>query len=806
MTFLNKTLSSDVILPKYSRLITESILLLDDERVIATIKIKGVSYQTASDRELENYFTGEKRLFSALCRKYGSKLAVWTHIVRRKDGFNESYEFENEFIQDFSNRYCDTFSKGEFYSTDYYLTFVLKFRDLNKGIEELNDIMRASRQVFDVFNSEVLSIRQGEDGRFNCDNLSFLGFLLNNYFPDIPFSSDKAIYSISKSDLRFGFDTLEIRNHETDVSKFAVLYDLDIYTPLTSNGMWDFILNLQQEFIICQSMIFISSSKTLKVIDDNINLLSSLNDSETDQLDLMLAKDGVQSGEVFFGDYHASIISFGNSVSDAIENGSLLTNEFLTANTTWTRSNLQSIYTLQSIMPASKVRPISSPRTIANLVSGWSLHNNSGGKKENNALGDGRAIMPLKTINDTLYYFNCHAGNLLDDDKGKPLNGHTLILGASGTGKTTLEASIVAFLTRFNPSMFVIDYQRSTELYVRVFDGAYFYINEGESIGLNPFQLDDSSQVRAFLYELVGRCASDFNQAVSIEDELLIKRAVDIVMSNVSLENRRFSVLLQSIPKGTSLRSKLSKWCESENGQLAWALDAPFNKFNPKEIKRIGFDATVLIENTTKDVPHAACEPVLATLFFIKELMQRDGVVFLTIIEEFWCPANFPLTQKLMKKILKAARMKKEFMILTSQSPEDAIKCEIFDAIIQQTATKILLPNPDADVEGYKKIGLTEKEIKGVLELGKHSRTFLIKQSNDSVFAKLDLYGFDDVLAVISCERANVYLCERIREILQSDEVKDWFPVFNAILKKRKEKEFNIDAELHRLALNGGVK
>lgn len=84
----------------------------------------------------------------------------------------------------------------------------------------------------------------------------------------------------------------------------------------------------------------------------------------------------------------------------------------------------------------------------------------------------------------------------------------------------------------------------------------------------------------------------------------------------------------------------------------------------------------------------------------------------LSIIEEFWMPANFPMTQSMIKSALKAGRMKGEMMWLTSQSPEDAINCAIFAALVQQTATKILLPNPDAKWEGYKEIGLTEKSLK----------------------------------------------------------------------------------------------
>lgn len=132
----------------------------------------------------------------------------------------------------------------------------------------------------------------------------------------------------------------------------------------------------------------------------------------------------------------------------------------------------------------------------------------------------------------------------------------------------------------------------------------------------------------------------------------------------------------------------------------------------------------------------------------------------------------------MIKGALKAGRLKGEMMWLTSQSPEDAINCAIFAALVQQTATKIFLPNPDAEWEGYKKMGLTEKEFKRLKALTKESRTMLIKQSGSSAFAKMDLYGFDDFLPVISGTTEGIALCEKIRHELGTDNPDVWIPEF----------------------------
>ncbi|GIU48874.1 transporter [Shewanella sairae] len=774
MTFLN-TISIDSLIPKYGRLVTEKIISLDDERLLAIVHVKGIQFETMSENLIHNYFLAQKNLFNSLAHKCGSRLALWTHIVKKKDSLDQTYEMPCSFTQGFADKYREMFDGVKLFTTDYYLSFVLKHTNIDNGIEELNEILDVTNAVLNEFRTTTLSIEERDNNVFYCENVSFLAYLLNNFTAKIPLSTDKITNIIPKSELHFGYDTLEIRNHESDTSRYGVLYELDAYPATTKAGMWDFILKAQYEFILSQSMIFINNNKAIKLLDDQINIADSVDNESEEQIEeLEYAKGFLSSGDIAFGDYHAALVVFGKDVDEAIESGTKVASGFLNLGTSWKRSNIKSIFTYQSLLPASAVRPLSSPRTVTNLVCGFSLHNYSCGKKEGNAIGDGTALMPFKTEPETLYYFNSHASDHDKNVLGEKILGHALILGASGTGKTTLEGALVLFTTRFNPALFVIDYNRSTELYLRAVGGQYFAFSDGVDTGLNPFQLKDTPQLRGFLYSLVERCAYPTGD-ITPQDEMTIKRAVDAVMS-LSHANRRFSVVLQSIPMGSDLRLRLSKWCHSENGKLAWALDSAENQFNPDDFNRIGFDTTTILEKKG-DSAHPACEAILATLFFIKQLMQKEGQLLLTIVEEFWMPANFPLTQSLIMSVLKAGRLKNEFIYLISQSPEDAINCAIFPAIVQQTATKVLLPNPDANAAEYKKIGLNNKEVAKVLGFGKESRLFLVKQSRDAVVAKMDLYGFDDYLPIISGTTADISLCEKIRKCT-GDNPKDWIPIF----------------------------
>ncbi|WP_162893619.1 hypothetical protein [Klebsiella variicola] len=85
--------------------------------------------------------------------------------------------------------------------------------------------------------------------------------------------------------------------------------------------------------------------------------------------------------------------------------------------------------------------------------------------------------------------------------------------------------------------------------------------------------------------------------------------------------------------------------------------------------------------------------------------METSGHPLLTICEEFWMPANYPSTQKRLKDTLKSGRMRFETLWLISQSPKDAVNCAIFDELVEQTQTKILLAVNSNNYANFEKVG-----------------------------------------------------------------------------------------------------
>ncbi|EPN9163243.1 conjugal transfer protein [Escherichia coli] len=771
--------------PDYRFHLSDSIIYTSDKKMLATIVIEGMPFESAKDSSIENAFTGLKDYLVGIGKDGDTYL--WTHLVKERVLLDEEYEFDNNFLKRFSTHHLSTFRGGDFFKSTWYLTFGIPYTNVENGVERLEDMLHQAMSVLKPFNASVLAVEKG----YISEVGDYLSLLLNKQHVSIPLSSSPLSESISDSEWYFGNDTLELRNNESDNKKFATNYVLKDFPMFTEVGHWDFLLKLPYEFIITQSFIFEAPAKTLRKIDSQLNKLNSAGDAaESQQDELLLGKDVVTSGVTLFGSYHCVLTIFGdNNPDEARKNGIKVASEFITAGKgfRFTRAASAAPYVFFSHMPMNKIRPLETRRTVTNLACTFSLHNYSTGKKKGNPIGDGSAIMPLKTVSDGLYYFNTHYSDPNKNVTGQRIAGHAMILGATGTGKTTFEGAAAGFLQRFDPYMFVVDYNRSTELFVRAYGGSYFALQEGMHTGLNPWQLaeDESSPIwarlLAFLKELAKSLVRD-SAGVPCSDKQAIEmdEAVEGIM-RMPLSERRTSMLLQIVTDG-DLRIRLNKWCES--GAYAWAVDSPENTFNPMDYKKVGFDTTVILEKINGNV-HPACEPVLGILFFYKTLMQREGKLMLSIIEEFWMPCNFPLTQDMIKGALKAGRLKGEMMWLTSQSPEDAINCAIFAALVQQTATKVLLPIPDATPEALMKIGLEDKEIKRFLKLTKESRTMLIKQSGSSAFAKMDLYGFDDFLPVISGTTEGIALCESIRNELDTDNPDVWIPEFIKRIKEQ---------------------
>ncbi|MCX7041171.1 MAG: VirB4 family type IV secretion/conjugal transfer ATPase, partial [Gammaproteobacteria bacterium] len=171
----------------------------------------------------------------------------------------------------------------------------------------------------------------------------------------------------------------------------------------------------------------------------------------------------------------------------------------------------------------------------------------------------------------------------------------------------------------------------------------------------------------------------------------------------------------------------------------------------------IGFDYTEVIDNPEVRVP------VIQYLLHKLESLI-DGRRLIYVMDEFWKILDGEGGLKeFAKNKQKTIRKQNGLGIFATQSPEDALKSSIAAALIEQTATMILLPNPNANREDYiEGLKLTDAEYQVVKSLDERSRCFLVKQGHASSVCQLNLRGMDDALAVISASTDNIEILHQV--------------------------------------------
>ena len=746
-------------LPKIGRPVSAHVTSFENDRAMVCIRLPGMAFESVSAETLENRFDAFNRILSGLALDKGNRLAIWATFRRRRTTFEQTYAFRSKFMQQFSTKYLERFRGIDYYENAFFLTLLLKHDDLSECVTELEELAGSVSKALSVYDPECLTVYE-HNGIMFSETYEFLGELINGVDERMPVTDAAGHEVIPTAWTHFGYDVMELRTDSS--TKFATCYDLKDF-PQCGWGQFNPLLTMPMEFTLTQSFVFMGTYESQKQIETQIGKLTSVGDKATQQIEeLQIAQGDISAREIAFGTYHAALVVYGKTATKAVENGTLMTARSLNeCGVRWLQATLSAPITFLSQIPGYSKKPRPIPKSTRNLAASFSMHNYSTGKSRGNPIGDGSALIPLQTVGKGLFNFNFHASRLDEDNTGEKVAGHTLMLGATGVGKTTTQLAMIGFLERFEPKIFALDLDRGMEIFIRNLGGAYFPLKAGVPTGLAPFELPDTPQNRQFLYSLVRACGKDINGKTTAEDNHKIKIAVDAIYQLENIEDRIFSRLLENISDDglpNSLATRLSKWCYAADGEYAWALDnVPKTMMDVSTQHRIGFDVTDFLKPN-----YEPTEPVLAYLFHLKNLMQARGGLLVTIVEEFWLPARYQVTRDLILKSLKTGRKIEEFVMLISQSPEDALNCEIVSEILQQTATKIYLPNPDAKWESYEKCNMTRREFDQYKRLEKESRTFLIKQSHQSAFAMLDLHGMSDELAVLSGSTDNIGIWEDV--------------------------------------------
>ena len=758
----------------------DNTILLTQNRLLRVIKVKGFSFETADDEDLEN----KKTLRNSLFKGMGSgSFSMMFHTVRRRQKAYPDGSMPNSFSQYADDEWRYRHGDKHTFINEHFVSIIRKKdesgtamlsniakaiekktdknawkRELQDAYGELDEMTDRMLNAYSSYGAELLGTVKTKNGPFS-QILEFLGMITNCGFKQPICTPTAAIAkTIPNHRLFFGPKAIEARGILG--SRYAGIVSLKEHRPNTHAGMLDGFLKLPFEFIISQNFNFIDRASAISSMQLQQNRLQQSEDIAKSQVaEISEALDIAMSGEIAFGYHSLQILCIEDTVK-TLENAlSQAIVEFSNVgiNAVREKMNLEPAYWGQ--LPGNDDYLVRKATiNTLNLAAFASFHNFPSGKRSGNHWGN--AVTVFNTTSGTPFFFNFHSRDV----------GHSTIIGPTGAGKTVLMNFLCAQAQKYNPRTFFFDKDRGAEIFIKAIDGVHFFLDPGHETGFNPFQLADNTDNRAFLMEWIRALVSGQDMpALTPEDIDTIK---DAVAGNYKLpqKERRLSNVAAFLGMGGpgSLASRLAMW--HSDGSHAKLFDNAEDRLDFDKATSFGFE----MNNILKDKDSIG--PVLLYLFH-KINISLDGRPTLIILDEAWALIDNDVFAPKIKDWLKVMRKLNALVVFATQSVEDAANSDISDTLIQQTATQIFLPNLKA-AETYKTVFmLSEREYQIIKTTDPSSRFFLVKQGNDSVVSRIDLKGMDNVINVLSGRADTVILLDEIVEELGS-RPEDWLPVF----------------------------
>ena len=671
----------------YRLLIEDGVVRIRDGGLVGSWRIAGIDCGTVSPVETAGLHEVLSKLVETLAR---DRVSFWIHRIRKPVATAFGWmQSGNSAIRLIERAHQKTLQQRGLFVTESYLSAI--YRPLNRkwtpggsgvvyDLGRFKEIAELLESTLVRFGPQRLRSYQVSEVRFS-DQLRLYGYLLNAIDERIPIPQDSIAHVLPTSVLSFAGERITIDS--TLKKRHAITLDLKEYPALAIPGMLDSVLSGPFECIETQSFVPLNRADAEHFLERQRNQLISAGDASASQIkEIGIALDEVASQNFVLGEYHYSASVIADSEAELAagvaglrsalnERGFQSAVVDLVADIAW----------LAQLPGNFDFRHRSARLSSRNFCALAPLHNIATGKATGNPWGDAVAI--LEGRDRSPVYFNFHASLPGVDATGDMAPGNTLIIGQTGSGKTVLELFLIAQAMKYSPRLMLFDKDRSSEIAMRAFSADYQILEHGKFTGINPLQWPPTVSNRAFMLRWLLSLLQPQARVTAAASSALADAIA--TLTSFPLRSRCLSTLMQNVRlTETGLREELQRWCVG--GALGWAFDADASAA-PSTAKRIGFDLTAFFSSRELLVP-----VMLALLEHLESWL--DGTPFIYVVTECWKALDDPMFAAFIRDKQKTIRKQNGIGIFDTQSPEDLLNHSQVGALIEQTATLILLPNP----------------------------------------------------------------------------------------------------------------
>jgi type IV secretion/conjugal transfer VirB4 family ATPase len=330
-----------------------------------------------------------------------------------------------------------------------------------------------------------------------------------------------------------------------------------------------------------------------------------------------------------------------------------------------------------------------------NLRKQWALNSNYADLSFLFTVDSGRPWNPhlereylavLESTHGTPYYINFHSGDV----------AHTLMLGATGAGKSFCASTLIQSAQKYEPLTFIFDLGGSYETLTRAFGGSYLNVGlKNPGFSINPFSLEPTHENLNFLYlflRVLIEAGGRYELTTTDEKALYagLERIYKLPREIRTLTN--FASILGP------LGERLHRWTQA--GQFGYLFDNVEDTLTFSRFQTFNFDGW-------SDYPDIL-EPLL---FYVLqrasseiETSENIGTFKPFLIDEAWIFLKNKTIRDWIIRAEKTWRKKNAAMILATQSVVELAASDMLHIVNESCPTKIFLANPNIDRKLYSEI------------------------------------------------------------------------------------------------------
>lgn len=742
----------------------DNLIITKDFNVCMGIKLKGISYAAVNESEELELAINRNRFFTRLDD------SIEMNIIAKKELSlleNDTSTIRNLYAKEVIEKWD---KKINVYETSYYLIFSTKTKHIAGFFESIKEkttteqedknqntaLHLKAKRLMELKTNLMSDLSSYKPKLMNADELlNLFASYANMQKTNLKYSHKLITDCYISSNVEFKKDYIIFHqnNNQTKYARFISIkaYETESITSLIATS----ILRENSQYTLFLSCEAMPKDKAVKKVKE---IKAFTQDAFKDELEFYIQELKSERENMIMVSYsvlvEADNLDELNEQSDIIKGllenqGVIAVKETLNQNPLYF-SFFPSRGNLNARKRSLQGRNLAALATFENDILGL----------PKNAWGN-CPVTTFKHLSGSPFLFNFH------DSIRVGAAGHTLVIGGTGYGKTTLMQFLMMNLFKYDINIFAMDKSQGMFNFTKYMGAEYHDFtdeNKENNFKLNPFSLKNSDENNLFLLSWLCKMgninASEKSDEIELEN--LVKDAIDKVRRTQNdTENN------SKIPTLSEFHSTLN-FGNNANAQIHERYNKYLNGFFDNEEDALNFKKQLAILNMDTILKDSKLASLSALYLFhkIKNISKNQNKGFFIFIDEL---KDYLREENMRESILESILEIRKIggvMTMGVQNVDFFKDIPKSDSFISQMTNFIIFPtsNENSLKSMQEHLGLTNSELDFLRKTPKESRQILFKQVvlNQSAVLNVNFARLGSFLRIFSSEREDVQVMNEL--------------------------------------------